>query len=205
MKHKHTPVLNVQIGKIKCFLYTLTYLKTNSEGNWVKNISPFGPCTLFDFSIYVLSRRALFTHIHPINWNSPIRQWPIICSPMGSSPIWTFTNMVICPNVHAFLRIFNNMDVHPYWHSPIWTLPHMAVHPYGMLTHIDVHPYRTITRLGLSPIWEVLLYGSVTYMAPVFRRPITKGSWAGLLPVTACIASKKGIEKDMIEKYLKNH
>ena len=43
--------------------------------------------------------------------------------------------------------------------------------------------------------------------SPVFRRPITKGSWAGLLPVTAFIASEKEIEKYIIEKvqkFLKN-
>ena len=34
----------------------------------------------------------------------------------------------------------------------------------------------------------------------MFWRPITKGSGAGLLPLTAFIASEKGIEKDMIEQ-----
>ena len=41
--------------------------------------------------------------------------------------------------------------------------------------------------------------------APVFRRPIPKGSWSGLLPVTAFIASEKEIEKYMMEKVLKIH
>ena len=50
-----------------------------------------------------------------------------------------------------------------------------------------------------------LILMSVSEFSPVFRRPITIGSWAGLLPVTAFIASENEIEKYMMKKVHKIH
>ena len=42
-------------------------------------------------------------------------------------------------------------------------------------------------------------------LTPLFRQPLTKGSWDGLVTLTAYIAAKIGIEEYLMDKFLKIH
>ena len=44
-------------------------------------------------------------------------------------------------------------------------------------------------------------YGQIS--PPLFRQPLTKGSWAGLVTLTAYMAAKKGIEEYLMDFFKK--
>ena len=43
------------------------------------------------------------------------------------------------------------------------------------------------------------------YITPLFWQPLTKGSWAGLVSLTAYMAAKIGIEEYLLDTFLKIH